>query len=155
MLITTDGGSNIIYQAEHHGSILNRTMKHGLSFSMQHYGEFEIMISTENNVSKLSKPVKVIIMKPVMRIKDVGIIVPYISNVSALLPIKITIKEGSDIRCQVDFGDGEATTLPIQKAEYYTGMEHRNKENYKNIRINIFHAFARKRGIQRLCFLQE
>ena len=61
------------------------------------YGDFNIHIHTENNVTKLSKTVLLTVMKPVIKLKGIELEVPYVSNVSVPIPVKISVQEGKPL----------------------------------------------------------
>lgn len=142
LLISTQGGSNKIYTASMHGNLITESMQPELSFSFQNHGVFSIIVAAKNNVSTVTKSVKVTIMKPVIEIKGLSVTVNPVSNVSVPIPIKINLQEGSDIKCHLAYGDGEETFLATEKVDYYTTAVLRNKNLYKNMQVVLSHTYS-------------
>ena len=120
------------------------TYKYGFNdiYSTQPNVTYQIRVTAYNNVSYVVSSLNVTVHRPVLRIQEVKLsTLP--SNVSENARITLTIKQGSDVNCVCDFGDGnEPRELNLSK-KAFLGADRTPVEFFRNQSYPISHVYKK------------
>ena len=109
--------------------------------SFSFYGNMIATVTAYNNVSEVTISKQIIVLKPVLELGTIELKVPN-ENVSETVLITALLSRGSDLSCNVGFGDDLEQNTTQMYTSYYTSLEERDPKKYENIEIQFSHAYS-------------
>ena len=135
------GGSRRLYNIDYgDGTAINDTNISIFPHAFQLYGEYTVSVTAHNSVSKIVKVVHLSVIKPVLTLSRLQIISPFFVNVSETVHGNVLIGKGSDLQCNVSFGDGN-----IYQSEKLFDNYNNNNNNkrFSKKYVNFTHSYSR------------
>ena len=121
------------------GSTVRETNTLEIQHSYKTFGEFIVNVTAINPISSYISTGKVIIMRPVVLLKDLSLTVsPARFTFTSILQIRLA--EGSDFTCQVRWGDGSTENLDYSHLAYYKDGA-TSKTQFTNLLFEVHHLY--------------
>jgi len=83
-------------------------------------GDYNVLVTAYNNISKVQASVKVTVLKPVLPVVGLTINMLEHLNISSPYAIKLFLEQGSDFECTIDYGNDIVDSISKQNSDYYT-----------------------------------